>query len=622
MKYVGLSILIGSQFSACTVQAMETKTLRDVVLERVCNDEKIYRRLLQVSNPPDRRLLEQYYQKLLDDHLRIHAVNLWNLFGEQFQLGGHRRTITVCAFLDQDHAVTGCAEGRLCFWDVKTASLLFSVPTQEQMSSLVVLPQISPSEYHFITASSTCVRRWHLHEHELPCKWQFQVSGTVTSLAVTSTGAQVAIAVEVKKDEVKTNELYLIDAISGIKEKSYTTILPRLVYFSQDDEKLMLVGWNDLQEIDVATGSIKETKLADLPRGTISVAGGRLLSGVNQLQVPLHTLLCVCEDAMPSWNIVTYGGLDNLGHIRINGKEAFPVQLSGFVKSTVARGNSILFGGQDGALVLVKLNRMIEHLTAKQARVLFSYGMSPEGAKAVLHFMQEYLGRGELPQVTDLIRMPRGIIPFMKEEYAVELAELLYRAAERGNSELVRLLLMAGYADPYCEGLQPKVIALQNGHHQVAELLEKYPLIESMLADTIDPLTDAGSSLFSVASQRADCVLLQRAVGVTSLYGSSGHDSQMTCQGSSPLGEAEGLSLLRALSGKENKVVSSDGEVFSEISLLGGRTASKVERKHLNRCLFKEAHSETAYPLGLFPLLEPLSAGKRPLPSCETPRKK
>ena len=126
MTYGGLFILIGSQFVACSLNAMATKTLFDVVSERVCSDELLYQKVKE--NCFVREVLEKKYAQLLQDYVRIHASDLWKLFAEQVDLSGaHERTVTVSAFLSPNCAVTGCAGGRLCFWDFtkSTAPLFF-----------------------------------------------------------------------------------------------------------------------------------------------------------------------------------------------------------------------------------------------------------------------------------------------------------------------------------------------------------------------------------------------------------------------------------------------------------------------------------------------------------------
>ena len=146
MTYVGLFILIGSQFILCSVEAMATKTLFDVVAERVCNDDRLF---AHGWNAYLADSLCKKYSQLYADLIRIHLHTLWQLFSERIDLRGHSRTVIVSGFL-HDHIITGDAGGKLCVRSIEEPAL-FKCFTCHSLAILGLA--VCPDEGVFCTGS-------------------------------------------------------------------------------------------------------------------------------------------------------------------------------------------------------------------------------------------------------------------------------------------------------------------------------------------------------------------------------------------------------------------------------------------------------------------------------------
>ena len=211
------------------------------------------------------------------------------------------------------------------------------------------------------------------------------------------------------------------------------------------------MSFGGTREIDVATAVTRitgtgkpESICAAFSQGELCIIGRGVLRRGNYeqpLSVATYKTLCVGAYSGSAWEVITHGGSYNTGHVIVNRRDTLLVPFPGFVKTTAIMGGFILFGGKDGALVLVRLSTLLDTLTLQQAQALFSYGLTPDEAKEALQFMQQFLAASKLPDgelmQEHLRRLSRGIIPFIERAYRIDLPRA---PEERTSSRRVHAL--------------------------------------------------------------------------------------------------------------------------------------------------------------------------------------
>lgn len=449
MTYVGLFILIGSHLVSQSIEAMATKTLFDVVAERVCKDDRLFasvrsRSLFLAAS------LEMKYSQVYSDSIRTHLHTIWQLFSERIELIGHSRTVLASDFLN-DQIITGDAGGTLCVRSIDKPALFNSFACHRDAIRAVA---VRPTEGVFCTGSrDKTVRLWQLNEDGPRAVWTAGHPEEVSHVAFNNSGTIVAAA-------CSNGLVYLWNRSTGELLRHIHLAAKTALGFSADDRQLVAVDIGFIREFTlekntcVVGGTSCCAPAAFVSQGEHfllkSEGRGTLESNAEVVQTGLFETyeMIGCLSVDSSLNMVTFGilGAGNApgnkkpaGFIRVNNQNTVQVPMQGYVTTTALGGPScVIFGGKDGELVLMKLN--LKEMSLQEALIICSSpGLTPHEAHESLRFMHRFLApdglldRGLMKE--QLRHLPTSIVAAMERAYGITFSNEAYRSEDELSCE-------------------------------------------------------------------------------------------------------------------------------------------------------------------------------------------